>query len=666
MLRPTRDHNLLLQKSVQRLRGFYENRPALFTALIAVLLAFAAEALNRHSLFAGAAFFFLHPVHFLTNASIIMGILSIGLLFRRRAFFLTLFAAAWMILAAANAVLLCFRTTPLGVMDIVMLPSVFSIIGVYLKLWQILLILLAILAVAAGLVFVFVKCPKSAPQYRRVLSFALICAVFSVSLYHCTIWGKEEEREDVFSNIRDAYLFYGFPYCFCTSILDRGIDEPDFYSRKAVRRLMKRLEEPSAPDVRPDIIMVQLESFFDVSYLDDVEYAKDPIPVFRRLKETYTSGFLTVPSVGAGTANTEFEILSGMSLDFFGMGEYPYMTTLQEKACETIAADLRPLGYLSHAIHNNTATFYDRNNVFAQLGFDTFTSLEFMHGVTYNPIGWARDAVLTKEIEKALNTSDDPHFVFTITVQGHGKYQQGVENENIESTDVTWEDDPEEEEDLAYYLDQLSETDAFIGELVSLLEKRAKPAVLVLYGDHLPNFDIGSDQLENGDIFQTEYVIWDNLNLPVEHPDLDAYQLSAYVLEKLGIGSGILTRYHQQLSESSDYEDGLMLLEYDMLYGKNYCCRGGKPYTSSDLQMGTAPLRVAGAAWEDGILTVSGEEFTDWSRVTIDEKEQDTMACDANTLQVALPEPPQKGALITVRQCAPNTAILAESNPYRY
>lgn len=99
---------------------------------------------------------------------------------------------------------------------------------------------------------------------------------------------------------------------------------------------------------------------------------------------------MKVPSVGAGTANTEFEILTGMTLDYFGAGEYPYKTVLQDETCESMAYNLRELGYRTGVLHNNTGSFYSRNKVFANLGFDYFVSSEYMENLSYNPIGWAK------------------------------------------------------------------------------------------------------------------------------------------------------------------------------------------------------------------------------------------------------------------------------------
>ena len=80
----------------------------------------------------------------------------------------------------------------------------------------------------------------------------------------------------------------------------------------------------------PNIIFVQLETFIDPYELNFLSYSEDPIPNFHKLMQNYTSGYLTVPVVGAGTANTEFEVLTGMGIRFFGLGEYPYKTVLKD------------------------------------------------------------------------------------------------------------------------------------------------------------------------------------------------------------------------------------------------------------------------------------------------------------------------------------------------
>ena len=72
-----------------------------------------------------------------------------------------------------------------------------------------------------------------------------------------------------------------------------------------------------------------LESFIDPYDVNFLQMSEDPIPTFHSLEQNFTTGYLTVPVVGAGTANTEFEVLTGMSMQYFGTGEYPYKTILK-------------------------------------------------------------------------------------------------------------------------------------------------------------------------------------------------------------------------------------------------------------------------------------------------------------------------------------------------
>ena len=661
MMKTESIHIRLIQRFEKRLGMLLEQHPILFVFAMAFAVTLAVEVASRHSLWKGVVFLFTHPVHFTANMTIVLVTLAIGLFFKRRLFFLFFIAVFWLTMGFTNAIVLIFRTTPFGTIDILLLPSVITSIPVYLEFWHVVLIVTVIVLTLTVMTLLFFRSPRSAPSYRMAALVFLLSVVLSIGSYSVTVVGHEKTRKETFANIGDAYSQYGFVYCFFTGAFDYGIDEPDAYSQAAVSRLIAKLGDIPEPELRPNIIMVQLESFFDVSYLNDLTCDENPIPVFSYLKENYSSGFLTVPSVGAGTANTEFEVLSGMSLDFFGMGEYPYKTILRKEACETVATDLKSLGYTAHAIHNNTGTFYGRDKVFAQLGFDTFISIEFMEHVEYNPIGWTKDNVLTEEIIRALDSTQGQDFAFAITVQGHGKYQRGVDSVEEESLGVIWEDNAEESEAFAYYLSQLRETDEFVMDLVTALEKRAEPTVLVLYGDHLPGFDIDKEQLANGDIFQTEYVIWDNIGLPVEDKDLSAYQLTAEVMRQLGISGGILSKYHQQMSGKENYTDGLGLLEYDMLYGDFYCYGGENPYTASDLQMGVVPIVISDAVWKDGVLTVYGEHFTRWSCIAVDGETLDTVFVDSETLMTELKDPPEDSAFLTVRQDTKSSVTLSES-----
>src|SRR5699024_5823319 len=286
------------------------------------------------------------------------------------------------------------------------------------------------------------------------------------------------------------------------------------------------------PEEPVNVIFLQLESFFDPKQVEFLNLSEDPIPNFRRLMEEYTSGYFRVPSVGAGTANTEFETITGMSLHYFGPGEYPYKSILKEKTCESVPYVLKGLGYSTHAIHNNEANFYSRKSVFANLGFQTFTSEEYMPDISdTTPTDWVKDHILTDEIVKCLDATEGPDYIYTISVQGHGDYptEPVLEDpqitvsgaENREKNNYSWE----------YYVNQLKEMDDFIQELVDTLAEYDEPVVLVMYGDHLPTMGLEAEDLKSRYLFQTQYVMWDNMGLKKKDVNLAAYQMAAEVLD---------------------------------------------------------------------------------------------------------------------------------------
>ena len=583
------------------------DRPVLLCVVLSVFLNIAMEMLSRRSLWAGLQFLVLHPAHFWCNILIVLLTLLLSLLVKRRIFMLSLVSTIWLGLAIANFILLGYRTTPLSAIDFYILKSALSILKIYLSPVQMVLIPLAFFAAITGIILVFFKVPKHRALYRSALISMAVTSAAALGLIHFFIRAGSDAD---FANLTDAYYNYGFAYCFSASLLDTGIDRPEDYSVETMVSLAedieKEAEEDEEEDVSPDaqqesaifadsqqkpnIIMVQLESFIDPNRLDGFTYSENPVPFFTWLKEKYTSGYLSVSSIGGGTANTEFEVLTGMNLNYFGPGEYPYQTILQQSTCESIAYNLKELDFGTHVIHNNAGTFYDRHLVFPNLGFDTFTSLEYMNHVEQNPLGWAKDTVLTTEILKSLFSTEQRDFIYAISVQPHGKYPSdplGDEQPITVSSTVLSE---EEQIPFSYYVNQVYEEDAFLRSLVQALEACGEPTILVLYGDHLPSIPAAEDYMEKGDLLQTEYVIWDNIGLEEQDLDLEAYQLSASILKKLGIHNGFLNSFHQSFAGTPRYQEYLELLEYDMLYGEKAVYGGSDGYRPTDMQMGIQPI----------------------------------------------------------------------------
>lgn len=644
----------------QRILKWFERRPLITIICLSLVLNIILEILARRSLIGSLFYIAQSPGNFFFNALIIMMTLSISLFFAHRLFFFTAISVIWVGLGITNCALLGFRTTPFSAADFRLLTTAFDVFDLYLNWWQVALLALAVIAAFTALVFIWKKAPKYKEKTRilrglATCSIAMLC-VFGGNSYIASAAGAD------FTNLADAYEDYGFAYCFSVSVVDMGISEPEGYSEDAVDQITKSLPKDKEADGTPNIIFLQLESFFDVTYVEGMEFSEDPMPVFRGLKESCTSGLLYVPSVGAGTANTEFEVLTGMSIDYFGTGEYPYKTVLQTETSESLAYSLSGLGYASHAIHNHRGAFYDRDKVYSKLGFDTFTSLEYMQNIEKTEKNWAKDAVLTDEIFGAMESTYGQDFVFAVSVQGHGTYPTNVNN-----TELTISVDGVEEEDetpIEYYVQQLKEIDEFLGELTRALESYDEDVVLVVYGDHLPSVEaITSAGLEHGSEYTTEYIIWSNFGLEGEDADLEAYQLGAAIQEMLGMNYGIVTKYHQTYSDTfkEDYLEGLRLLEYDMLYGAGYAYGATGAYEATGMTMGYDPITIKSASVEDGKIYVYGAGFTKFSGIYIDGEYAETQYISERLLIAELSDA-ELFQTVSVGQRDKNRYVLGYSN----
>lgn len=597
---------------------------------LALIINLIIETFSRRSVVRSLGHMISSPLNYINGALIIFLTLSVSGLFKKKGFVLGLISTIWVGLAVANFILLGFRTTPLAAIDFQILKSVLGIVNVYLSIAQIIMIVIALAFVIAALVMSWIKLPKKKVHYKS----AIISIILSFSLIVIPSFSLGEEKSSRhFGNLIDAYEQYGFAYCFSSSIFDKGIKAPENYSAEVVAEILEELkEEENKFNLRPNIVLVQLESFFDVNYLKDIQYSKNPVPNFSHLKDNYTSGKLTVPSIGAGTANTEFEILTGMNIEFFGAGEYPYKTILKDTTTESLAYNLANLGYYTHAIHNHTGSFYDRNEVYDYLGFDSYSSLEYMYDVEYTELGWAKDNILTEEIIKALDASEEQDFIFAVSVQAHGRYPN-IPLTEVGEVEVYGFIEEENQFSLDYFVEQVFEVDKFIGELILAVKAYPEPTVLVFYGDHLPSLGIFNENLEVTNRFQTEYVIWSNYFMEERDKDLEAYQLSSYLFEQLNMDEGLLSKFHQKNSQdNTDYQEELKILQYDMLYGEKYVYEGNTPHHAKGLEMGIDPILITGVEIKNNQTVIIGENFNEWSVVYLDDDNQDTIFVDRNTL----------------------------------
>lgn len=648
------------------------NRYALLLHAVACFVGyFLIEAISRHSLREAALFLDNRTKVFLYNTFLIWVSTLIVFLVRRRVFMRLLLTAFWLMLGVINGMLLANRVTPFTGPDLKLLKEGLGIFNKYLSAELAIVAVAAVVLVIGLIVFAFFKAPRyqGKMHYQWYIPGILCAALAFAGITNLCI--KLRILSTYFGNIASAYEDYGYPYCLGVTIFDTGVDKPNGYSEELIDGIVEEMPEASYPkdEQLPNIVAVQLESFFDPTKVRYLEMSEDPIPYFRQLMSEYSSGYYTVPSVGAGTANTEFETLTGMSMRYFGAGEYPYKGVLQDTTCESIANVLSSIGYSTHAIHNNEANFYSRKKVYAKLGFGTFVSEEYMDTQDdVNELGWMRDENLIKYISDCLDSSDNQDLVFTVSVQGHGAYPEEPLYEDPEIT-VTGAESDEANCMWEYYVNEIHEMDQFVKDLVAMLEAREEPTILLLYGDHLPTMGLEEIDLMNYNLFQTEYVIWDNMGLEREVKNIYAYQAMAEVLDDLDIHEGTLFRYHQSMSGDEEYQLNLQTLQYDMLYGKKYVYEQSNPFSETLLRLGIKAVRLNGIEMVgQDMYYIYGENFTQSSKLRVEgELIEDTEFIDSGTLFVREADISAGDWLDVAQQSNSSTAkVLSHSNTMVY
>lgn len=692
---------------------------------VSFVLVFVIEVLSKKSLSKTILFLCENPLVFLYNVAILMVPIGISFLFRRRYFVMSVLSTIILIMGIANCVILCNRVTPFVPTDLLLIGDALKIADNYLSWVFVVALILGITLVVFLLIQLWRKIPKTEYQIPLVKRIRfLITMVFIVLIYN-QVGRMSGLIPKNFTNIAEAYQNYGFVCCFTYGVFDTGISKPSGYNEERVGEIMDEVEaeiqdntndtthletvedtkesqteqqtetiESQTETVEetmveekkaPNIIFIQLESFFDLTEMNLFETSQDPIPYFHKLMKQYTSGYLTVPVIGAGTANTEFEVITGMNLDFFGPGEYPYKTVLKTSTCESMCYNVKPLGYATHAIHNNTGTFYGRNKVFPQLGFDTFTSVEYMDDIEYNENGWVKDKVLIQSILDNLDSTEESDLIYAISVQGHGSYptEDIVENKVIE---VTGLDDEALTNQYTYYANQIYQMDLFVKDLITALKSYGEDCVLVMYGDHLPTMGIEQEQIGEYTLFQTPLVIWDNMGLEKETINPEAYQLSAYVFDRLGIHEGVMTKYHQANFEALKEENGtdstvidfepeegtvahqyldkLQVMEYDILYGEMDALENRTPYEPTDMQMGVKEIVLDNTVFREGTLYVNGKNFTTASTVFIDGEPMQTDYSSSRLLIVRDYEPKDGQEIFVGQYAVKDKEILSQTESF--
>ncbi len=341
------------------------------------------------------------PGVFLVNFLLILILTSFIFILKRKKTFYFLMSFIILTISCVSKYLYKVRGVPFTFSDIYSIGEALEIAGNYVTLPMVVGVLIFLILIISITIILF-KQEKNNKRIRS-LSNVLLMIILMITFPIITKYQYDKGNMSYIRwDITASYKKNGYVFSTIESAVKYIRVKPKGYSKKAIEEIRDKVDEKEKEDNRkiignkPNIIFIQLEAFMDPTKIKEAKFSEDPIPNFRKICDENKGYMANVPTTGGGTVRTEYEVMTGNNIDYLTHGEIPYNTILKGKYYNSIATTLKSQGYGAHAIHNFQGNFYTRNNAYEKLGFDTFTSIEYMNWYEKNERGWVKDKILTK------------------------------------------------------------------------------------------------------------------------------------------------------------------------------------------------------------------------------------------------------------------------------
>ncbi len=459
-----------------------------------------------------------------------------------------------------NIYLIEFRQIPLLASDFTVLKTAMNVAGnfnYHLSSGALVLIGFAVLAI---LLSGKIKQEKPGKKHRIVTAVCYLCLltgtlkiiIFSNAFMNLSI------SINTFRPIK-SYKSNGALLTFTRSVRLMLVEKPDGYRAETVEEIAKDYESDHVSDAdfkEPNVIVIMNEAFADLQSVGNFETNEEVIPFYKSLHENTVKGFAHVSVFGGQTANSEFEFLTGDSKAFLPKGSTPYQLYIKDYV-PSLTGNLKLNQYQGIlAMHPYYGSGYNRVNVYQNFGFNQFITNEdfvepkLMRSFISDESDFER---IIEEYEKAKAESDDPFYLFNVTMQNHSSYTP--EQDNVPDTIRILT--PEcQDESAQRYLNLIHLSDAALEKLIGYFEKQEEPTVVVMFGDHEPGLSnsfyesiIGKSlssltDEENMELYKVPFLIWANYDIEEQYIERTSLNyLHSIMLDVAGMKKSAYNKY---------------------------------------------------------------------------------------------------------------------------
>ncbi len=402
------------------------------------------------------------------------------------------------VMSLINRVKITMRSEPFVPRDIVLVKEAADAMGNYdLSLpWAQagVLLLLILLFVAAGMLL-----PPKKPEKKRGLVRAaacLLCLLLLVGLvafvYSSDAVYESFETEKPYDSCAVADEL-GFPYYFCYHFSTMSVAKPEGFDRAEAESWEQDYEAPEDA-AELNVVFVMNEAFSDILNEDVFVFpeGEHPMSVYNELAagENAYAGHIVIPYFGGGTADTEFDVATGMQTNLLNPNS-PSLTAFRcvERPMESLYRVFGSEGYTTSFMHPGDGWFYGRDEVYELLGAQEIYFADDMEGLEYKG-EWVTDASFAKLIEQRFEdsvSSGVPDFTYAVTIQNHMSYTEDKYGDYAcPKVETTVELSPEVQTAVDVYAEGIRDANAMLKELTEFYSAQSEPVLLVFFGDHLP------------------------------------------------------------------------------------------------------------------------------------------------------------------------------------
>lgn len=621
--------------------------------ILSFVLTLVMEMIKFQSIKKAFHFAKKRPGYFAINFLIVSATFAFSFLVSRKIFLIVSVLFFWLSLSIINAIVTRLRGYPLMFSDIFLIKEGLSLSSHYFKPSVIVLILILI-----GMISYIAYTSYQIEYSVEPLDYLLALIYVTLAGF---IFNRIEKGQYADSDSKESEEI-GFAYAMADSIYPYINRKPDDYREEVMKEIYSHLlPTPLSTDCHlPQIIILQLESFFDPLKLKGVELSQDPIPTFRELMQEGRSGQLHVPTFGGGTAKTEFSVLTSMNAELLKPGEIPHNSFLKNTPIESLATQLEKVGYHSTLIHNYEGNFYNRHLAYSNLGFFRYIPIEYMSGVSQpHDLAHMNDEDLINYVIKTLET-DDLAFIYGITAGTHQPYDELSYDEDYD-VQVSGISEESVRNALQNYIKRLHLLDQELSRLMTYLNEMKKEVILIMFSDHLPNLPIlSSETYYPYDLFQVNYFMRQfhpsfTCDLPKE---LECYHLGYQLMKAMSMPLSLMQRLHQTYATKHNYQEILRLSQYDLIEGKHYLVAQKPPLQPSLLQFGLSEQQIIFCEWTEAGLIVSGKGFNIDSHIYLDDKKVETIF--VSETQLLIPIEQREIDKVTLKQLSRRHQVLGE------